>query len=67
MGDESTRRQSKNLLPGTILVMTTHPEIRNNFWQTLYVKIGQRTLFNPIDLDNLIKASTAEPRKPRGR
>ena len=32
-----------------------------------YVKIGRRTLFNPTDLDNLIKASTVEPRKPRGR
>ncbi len=29
-----------------------------------YVKIGRRTLFNPTDLDNLIKASTVEPRKP---
>jgi excisionase family DNA binding protein len=32
-----------------------------------YVKIGRRTLFNPTDLDNLIKSSTVEPRKPRGR
>jgi excisionase family DNA binding protein len=32
-----------------------------------YVKIGRRTLFNPTDLDNLIKASTMEPRKPSGR
>ena len=32
-----------------------------------YVKIGRRTLFNPTDLDNLIKASTVEPRKPRER
>jgi excisionase family DNA binding protein len=32
-----------------------------------YVKIGRRTLFNPTDLDNLIKASTVEPRKTRGR
>ena len=32
-----------------------------------YVKIGRRTLFNPADLNNLIKASTVEPRKPRGR
>jgi len=31
-----------------------------------YVKIGRRTLFNPADLDNLIKDSTVEPRKPRG-
>ena len=32
-----------------------------------YVKIGRRTLFNPAALDNLIKASTVDPRKPRGR
>ena len=32
-----------------------------------YVKIGRRTLFNPADLVNLIKDSTVEPRKPRGR
>jgi excisionase family DNA binding protein len=29
-----------------------------------YVKIGRRTLFNPTDLENLIKASTVEPLKP---
>ena len=32
-----------------------------------YVKIGRRTLFNPADLDTLIKDSTVEPRKPRER
>ncbi|MEJ2673525.1 MAG: helix-turn-helix domain-containing protein [Deltaproteobacteria bacterium] len=32
-----------------------------------HVKIGRRTLFNPTDLDNLIKAFTVEPRKPPGR
>jgi excisionase family DNA binding protein len=32
-----------------------------------YVKIGRRTLFSPTDLDNLIKTSTVEPRKPRER
>jgi excisionase family DNA binding protein len=32
-----------------------------------YVKIGRRTLFSPTDLENLIKTSTVEPRKPRGR
>jgi excisionase family DNA binding protein len=35
--------------------------------QIPYVKIGRRTLFNPTDLDNLIKASTVEPRKSPGR
>jgi len=33
--------------------------------QISYVKIGRRTLFNPADLYNLIKASTVEPQKPR--
>jgi excisionase family DNA binding protein len=32
-----------------------------------YVKIGRRTLFNPADLDNLIKDSTIEPRRLRRR
>ncbi len=31
-----------------------------------YVKIGRRTLFNPNDLETLIKDSTVEPHSPRG-
>lgn len=32
-----------------------------------YVKIGRRTLFNPSDLDSLIKSCTIEPRRPKTR
>lgn len=32
-----------------------------------YVKMGRRTLFNPSDLDNLIKSCTIEPMKSRPR
>jgi len=32
-----------------------------------YVKMGRRTLFNPSDLDNLIKSCTVEPMKSRTR
>jgi len=31
MAHESIQWQSKNLLPGTILVMTTHPSLRKVF------------------------------------
>jgi hypothetical protein len=31
MGHESNRRQSKNLLPGTIYVMPTHSALRKEF------------------------------------
>ena len=32
-----------------------------------YVKLGRRTLFNPADLDNLVKSCTIEPWKPKTR
>ena len=28
-----------------------------------FVKLGRRTLFNPADLDRMIKAATIEPRR----
>lgn len=28
-----------------------------------FVKLGRRTLFNPADLDRMIKAATVEPRR----
>lgn len=28
-----------------------------------FVKLGRRTLFNPIDLERIIKANTFEPRR----
>jgi excisionase family DNA binding protein len=31
-----------------------------------FVKLGRRTLFNPADLDRMIKAATVEPRPRRG-
>lgn len=30
-----------------------------------FVKLGRRTLFNPADLDRMIKAATVEPRPRR--
>ncbi len=30
-----------------------------------FVKLGRRTLFNPADLDRMIKAATVEPRHQR--
>jgi excisionase family DNA binding protein len=30
-----------------------------------FVKLGRRTLFNPADLDRMIKAATVEPRLQR--
>jgi hypothetical protein len=46
MGHESNRRQSKNLLPGTIYVMPTHSSLRKEFSANAitYLKLSNRRL-----------------------